>query len=219
MLTKTERTEVRRLPDRASYDRAAAYAVLDEGLVCHVGIVTDGQPYVIPTTYARDGDHLIVHGSPASRLLRTLKGGLEICVTVTLLDGLVLSRSAFHHSMNYRSVVVLGRAEPVTDPAAKRRALDRIVDHVVPGRLPDTRPPTEHELKTTLVLSLPLEEASLKIRSGPPIEDEADIESPMWGGVVPLALVPGVPVPDDLVAAGTAPPPYAVVYRRPSTGS
>ncbi len=211
----TDRTAFHRVPARGSYDRAVAYSILDEGLVCHVGIAPGGQPFVIPTTYARDGDRIVIHGSPASRLIRSLKGGVDVCVTVTLLDGLVLARSAFHHSMNYRSVVVLGRADPVLDPEAKRRALDLIVEHVVPGRTGDTRPPSEHELRSTLVLSLPLEEASVKVRTGPPIDDEADLGSSAWGGVIPLTLVPGPPEADELVPTGIGAPTYALDYRRP----
>jgi nitroimidazol reductase NimA-like FMN-containing flavoprotein (pyridoxamine 5'-phosphate oxidase superfamily) len=208
----TERTRVRRKPERASYDRSQAYAILDEGLVCHVGICTDDGPVVIPTTYARMGDHLLVHGSPASRLLRGLSGGIDVCVTVTLLDALVLARSAFHHSMNYRSVVVFGQAEAITDLDAKRAAMDVLVDHIVHGRARDTRAPTDKELKSTLVLSLPLDEVSVKVRTGGPIDDAEDMELDVWAGVVPLTIVAGAPIADDGVDEPV--PAYAQRYTR-----
>ena len=209
----TERTRVRRLPERASYDRDLAFAILDEALVCHVGICTDDGPVVIPTTFARMGEHLVIHGSPASRLLRTAGGGTDVCVTVTLVDGLVLARSAFHHSMNYRSVVVFGRAEPIVDLDAKRAALDVLVDHLVPGRGQDARGPTEKELRSTLVLSLPLREVSVKQRTGGPKDDEDDLALDVWAGVVPLTITPGEPHPEDGVER--AAPQYATHYRRP----
>jgi hypothetical protein len=202
----TPRTTVRRLPDRASYERDAANAILDEALVCHVGFALDGQPFVIPTTFGREGDELFLHGSAASRMLRSLRGGLPVCVTVTLLDGLVLARSSFHHSMNYRSVVVLGTAEQVTDEAAKRAALDVIVEHVLPGRVVEVRAPTDVELKGTMVLRVPLEEASVKVRTGPPVDDEDDLTPPSWGGVLPLRLTAGEPRPDEFTPAGFAHP-------------
>jgi nitroimidazol reductase NimA-like FMN-containing flavoprotein (pyridoxamine 5'-phosphate oxidase superfamily) len=208
----TERTRVRRKPERGSYEREQAYSILDEGLVCHVGICTDAGPVVIPTTYARMGDHLLVHGSPASRLLRGLSHGIDVCVTVTLLDALVLARSAFHHSMNYRSVVVFGRAHTLEDLDAKRAAMDVLVDHIVHGRARDTRGPSDKELKATLVLSLPLDEVSVKIRTGGPIDDAEDMESPVWAGVVPLTVVPGAPVADDGVDVPA--PTYAQRYTR-----
>ena len=212
-ITPTDRTRVRRLPERASYDRDLAYSILDEALVCHVGVATERGPVVIPTTYARMGDHLVIHGSPASRLLRTTRDGLDVCVTVTLLDGLVLARSAFHHSMNYRSVVVFGRAEAITDPDAKRAALDVLVEHIVPGRAGDARGPNDKELTGTLVLSLPLDELSVKVRSGGPKDDAEDHELAVWAGVLPLTPVPGTPVADDGVTAPV--PAYVTRYRRP----
>lgn len=202
----TERTRVRRLPKRASYEAETIYAILDEGLVCHVGFAVDGQPYVIPTTYARIGDQLYVHGSAASRMLRTLAGAVPVCVTVTLLDGLVLARSAFHHSMNYRSVVVLGTATEVVDPTERLAALEAIVEHMRPGRWNDVRPPSEPELHATAVLRLPLAEASAKIRTGPPIDDDADLTRGCWAGEIPLRLTPQTPVPDPQLAAGIALP-------------
>jgi nitroimidazol reductase NimA-like FMN-containing flavoprotein (pyridoxamine 5'-phosphate oxidase superfamily) len=198
--TPTDRTRLHRLPKRGSYDRAQVYGILDEGKVCHVGFSLDGQPYVVPTGYARFGDEIFIHGSAASRMLRALGDGLDVCVTVTLVDGLVLSRSAFHHSMNYRSVVILGRARVVADPIEKMMALRCFTNHVVPGRWEEVRQPTEQELKGTTVLVLPLQEVSAKIRTGGPVEDEGDIARPVWAGVVPLRTVAGDPIPaPDLV--------------------
>jgi nitroimidazol reductase NimA-like FMN-containing flavoprotein (pyridoxamine 5'-phosphate oxidase superfamily) len=202
----SERTRVRRRPARGAYDREVIDAILDEGLVCHVGFVHDGQPYVVPTTYARVGDLLYVHGAAASRMLRVLAEGVPVCVTVTLLDGLVLARSAFHHSMNYRSVVVLGVAAEVIDEAERLRALRAIVEHVVPGRWPVVRPPTSQELRATSVLRLPLAEASAKIRTGGPLDDAEDLARPVWAGHVPLRLVPLAPVADAGVPADATPP-------------
>src|SRR4051795_9790463 len=173
--TPTERTSVRRLGKRGVYDKAQVYAILDEGFVCHVGFALDGQPYVIPTGYARLGDEIFIHGSAASRMLHALGDGIDVCVTVTLVDGMVFSRSAFHHSMNYRSVVILGRARVLADPMEKMIALRRFTNHILPGRFEEVRPPSDAELKATTVLALPLEEVSAKIRNGPPVEDEADI--------------------------------------------
>ena len=213
-LQATPRTTLRRLPKRGLFDRAGVNAILDEGLVCHVGFAVDGQPYVIPTTYARQGDRLAIHGSAASRMLRTLGGGVPLCVTVTLLDGLVLARSAFHHSMNYRSVVVLGTAVEVTDPAEKAAALDAIVEHVMRGRAAQVRPPNPVEMKGTSVLTLPIDEASAKVRTGPPIDDEEDYALTCWAGVLPLALVPGAPVADPRLPAGVPAPENVTAYRR-----
>jgi nitroimidazol reductase NimA-like FMN-containing flavoprotein (pyridoxamine 5'-phosphate oxidase superfamily) len=204
----TDRTRVRRLAKRGHYDRETIYAILDEALICHVGFVVApegapdgaGAPVVIPTIHWREGDTLYVHGSAASRMLRSLKGGVDACVTVTLVDGLVLARSAFHHSMNYRSVVVFGKAREVTGEE-KGRALEGLVEHVVRGRSRDARPPNESELKQTLVLALPLEEASAKIRTGGPVDDEEDYAMPIWAGVVPLKLTPGEPIADVGVTA------------------
>ena len=195
-LTPTPRTRVRRLPSRASYDRATVHAILDEALVCHVGFVHEGQPFVLPTTYARVGDALYLHGAAASRMLRGLRAGIPVCVTVTLLDGLVLARSAFHHSMNYRSVVILGVATEVSEAAERRRALEAIVEHVNPGRWAQVRPPNDRELKATMVLALPIVEVSAKVRSGPPLDDAEDIGWPCWAGHVPLRLTALAPVPD-----------------------
>ena len=212
---QTPRTTVKRLPKRGVYDRATVYAILDEGLVCHVGFVFDGQPYVIPTGYCRVGDVLYIHGSAASRMLKTLSAGVPVCVTVTLLDGLVLARSAFHHSMNYRSAVVIGNARLVADAAEKAAALTAIVEHIVPGRNADARAPNASELGATSVLALPIEEASAKVRGGPPLDDAEDMALNVWSGVVPLRLEPQAPVADPTLAPGIAVPAYAREYRRP----
>ena len=195
----TGRTEVRRLAKRGVYDKAQIHAILDEGYLCHVGFVVEGQPYVIPTGYARSGDRIYIHGSAASRMLRTLDQGVDLCVTVTLVDGFVLARSAFHHSMNYRSVVVLGKARPVTDPNEKWNALRSFTNHIVPGRWEEVRQPTEQELKATSVLALALDEVSAKVRTGPPIDDEEDYAFPVWAGVVPIRSQVDQPIPDARV--------------------
>jgi len=178
----TARTKVKRHPERGDYERETIDAILDEGLICHLGFVVDGQPFVIPTIHARDQDTLYIHGSPGSRMLRTAKEGVDVCVTVTLLDALVLARSVYNHSMNYRSVVVLGRAVELTDREEKLRAMQRVVEHIIPGRWEDARQPSAAEIKGTTILALPLAEASAKIRSGPPIDDEADLTLPVWAG-------------------------------------
>jgi nitroimidazol reductase NimA-like FMN-containing flavoprotein (pyridoxamine 5'-phosphate oxidase superfamily) len=198
----SERATVRRLPERGRYDRADIDAILDEALICHLGLVDpEGRPFVIPTIHARVGDVLYVHGSPASRALRAGATGVEVCVTVTLLDGLVLARSAFHHSMNYRSVVVYGTAAKVDDPAEKVAALEAVVEHVLAGRSAGCRAPTEKEVKGTLVLRVPLDEASAKVRTGGPNDDEDDLALPVWAGHVPLRLVPGEPIAADGITA------------------
>jgi len=210
----TGRTTIKRLPKRAAYDRETVYAILDEGFVCHVGFAVDGTPYVIPTGYGRDGDQLYIHGSAASRMLRTLEQGIQVCVTVTLLDGLVLARSAFHHSMNYRSVVVFGVASVVREDEEKLKALVAFSEQVIPGRWDEVRQPDENELKATLVLKLPLSEASAKVRTGPPIDDEPDYALPVWAGELPLHLEAGAPVADPRLPKGIEPPDYALRYRR-----
>jgi len=199
------RAQVRRLPERGAYDRQTIYAILDEGLVCHVGFASEGQPYVIPMNYGRDGDRLFLHGSAASRLMRGLEAGSPACLTVTLLDGLVLARSAFHHSMNFRSVVLFGVATPVVDPEGKTAALRAISEHLLPGRWDSVRPPNARELAATTVLEVPLGEASAKVRTGPPRDDPEDLAMPVWAGVLPLALTPGEPVPDGLGAGAEVP--------------
>jgi len=210
----TARTRVVREPQRGVYDRETAYAILDEGFICHVGFVADGQPFVIPTGYGRVGDNLYIHGSAASRMLRNLDRGVPVCATVTLLDGLVLARSIFNHSMNYRSVVVLGTAVAVTDPVEKLEALRQLSEHIVPGRWTDVRAPNEQELKATLVLRLPITEFSSKVRQGPPIDDEEDYSFPTWAGVVPLDVVAGEAVDDSRLLAGQTVPSYARSYSR-----
>jgi uncharacterized protein len=212
--TPTKRTKVQRLPDRGKYDRETVFAILDEGFVCHVGFVVDGQPFVIPTNYGRVDETLYLHGSSASRMLRTIADGVQVCVTVTLVDGLVLARSAFHHSVNYRSLVMLGRAMPVASADEKMRALAAFTDHVVPGRWDDVRQPTESELKATSVLAMPLEEVSAKVRVGPPKDDDADYTLPIWAGVLPLLVVAGAPISDPRLIAGLEPPAYLRNYSR-----
>jgi len=214
-LAPTERTTLKRLPKRGTYDRAEMHRILDEALICHVGFMSGTTPVVIPTAYGRDGDTLLLHGSAAGRMLRTVAGGVDVCVTVTLVDGLVLARSAFHHSVNYRSVVVFGRASVVDDLEGKVAALRAITEHIVPARWPDVREPLPRELKGTLVLALPLEEASVKIRTGPPIDDEEDYARPTWAGELPLRIVPQPPVADARVLAGVEVPEYVTSYRRP----
>jgi nitroimidazol reductase NimA-like FMN-containing flavoprotein (pyridoxamine 5'-phosphate oxidase superfamily) len=201
----TERTTVHRLAKRGVYDKTQVYGILDEGFICHVGFAIDGQPYVIPTGYARLGDEIFLHGSAAGRMLRALGDGLDVCVTVTLVDGFVLSRSAFHHSINYRSVVMMGRARVLADPMEKMIAMRCFTNHILPGRWEEVRTPSDHELKSTLVLALPLEEVSAKVRRGPPVEDEGDIDRPTWAGVVPLQARLGEPVPMDDLVAGVLP--------------
>jgi len=210
----TDRTKLKRLPKRGHFDRETVYGILDEGFICHVGFVVDGQPFVIPTGYARVDDKLYIHGSQASRMLRSLAGGLDACVTVTIVDGLVLARSAFHHSMNYRSVLVFGRATLVDEPNEKYDALVALSEHIVRGRWADVREPNEQEMKQTTVLCLPMEEASAKIRTGPPLDDEEDYALPMWAGVVPLKLVAGEPINDPRLSAEIPVPEYAAHYKR-----
>jgi len=204
-LPVTERTRLRRLPKRGSFDRGDVYRILDEAFVCHVAFVVDGQPYAIPTGYVRVGDAVYFHGSAASRMVRTLASGIDVCLTVTLIDGLVLARSAFHHSMNYRSVVILGKARFVDDRAEKAAALRAFTNHIVPDRWDALRPVTDQELAATSVLAIPIEEASAKVRTGPPVDDEEDLAWPVWAGVIPLTLERGTPMPDSHVPHGMAP--------------
>ncbi|HET9803730.1 MAG TPA: pyridoxamine 5'-phosphate oxidase family protein [Candidatus Acidoferrum sp.] len=212
--TATERTQVKRLPKRGKYDAETVYKILDEGFVCHVGFVADGQPFVIPTNYGRVGDTLYLHGSAASRMLRTLSAGIPVCVTVTLVDGLVLARSAFHHSVNYRSVVILGTATLVDELTEKMEALRLFTEHIMKGRWDEIRWPNEQEMKGTLVLSLPLEEVSAKVRVGGPVDDEEDYALPVWAGVLPLAQTKGTPIPDERLKSGTPVPEYMANYKR-----
>jgi nitroimidazol reductase NimA-like FMN-containing flavoprotein (pyridoxamine 5'-phosphate oxidase superfamily) len=210
----TPRTRVVREPERGVYDRATAYQILDEGFICHVGFVVDGQPYVIPTSYGRQGDGLYIHGSAASRMLKRADEGIPVCVTVTLLDGLVLARSLFNHSMNYRSVVVLGTATSVNDTAEKLAALRILSDHILSGRWEEARQPNEKEVKATLVMRVPIEEFSSKVRQGPAIDDEADYSFPVWAGVLPLNSVPGDPIRDLRLDASIELPEYVSQYSR-----
>ena len=209
----TERSELRRLPKRGSHESAVIHQILDAGFLAHVGFCVEGQPFVIPTLYGRDGDKLYLHGSAASRMLKQLDSGAPVCVTVTLIDGLVLARSAFHHSMNYRSVMAFGMARKVDDPARQVEALRIIAEHLMAGRWNDVRSPSENELKVTAVLEFEIEEASAKVRTGPPLDDDADYELPIWAGVLPLALTPQPVVPDARLAGDLQTPEYVLRYR------
>ena len=213
-ISQTERTRLRRLPKRGVFDRETINAILDEAFVCHIGFVADGQPYVIPTGFGRDVDQLYIHGSSASRMLRTLSTGVDVCFTATLLGALVLARSAFHHSVNYRSVVVLGTATLVEGSEEKNRALEIITNHIVPGRWDDVRWPNELELKATSVLKLPIKEASAKIRTGHPIDDEEDYKMNIWAGLLPVELKAGDPIDDDRLDNGAVPPNNVTNYTR-----
>lgn len=210
----TERTQVKRLPKRANYDRETVFNILDSSFVCHVGFNVEGQPYVIPTNYGRSGETIYLHGSAASRMLRTLSGGVPVCVTVTHLDGIVLARSAFHHSVNYRSVVVLGKARLVEDPEEKMEALRIFTEHVMKGRWEEIRWPNEQEMKATTVLAVPIEEVSAKVRTGGPIDDEEDYALPVWAGVLPLEVVPKEPVADEKRRSEPEVPGYIRKYGR-----
>lgn len=215
-LKKTDRVTVRRIQERGHYDRDIVYQILDEGVVCHVGFVVDGQPYVIPTSYARLGDRLVLHGSRASRMLRLLEQRVPACVTVTLLDGMVLARSAFNHSMNYRSVVVLGETEPLLDLEDKRAALEAVVEHLVPGRSQHARGPSDQEIEATTVATLEISEASAKIRTGPPDDLDKDMDLPVWAGVIPYRLVAGPATSAPDLSGDIEMPDYAKSYKRPS---
>jgi uncharacterized protein len=211
--TSTPRTRVKRLNKRAVYDKAQVHAILDEGYLCHVGFVRDGQPFVIPTLYARAEEMLYIHGSGVSRMLNTLAEGVEVCVTVTLVDAYVLARSAFHHSMNYRSVVILGRAHLLEERQEMLRALEAITEHVVPGRWSEVRAPNELEMRQTAVLALPLQEVSAKVRMGPPVDDEEDYALPIWAGVVPICSTLAEPLADGRVPPGIEAPPLSRLVR------
>ena len=210
----SERVRLRRKRERGSYERATIDAILDEGLIAHLGIVEDGRPFVIPTLHARDGDVVYCHGSSASRTLRALGAGLPVCLTVSLIDGLVLARSAMHHSANYRSAVLLGTARLVDDPDERLHAFRTVVERIVPGRWPEVRAPSEKESRATAVLALPIEEASAKVRTGGPVDDEEDYALPAWAGVIPLSLRAGEPEPDERLAPGIPVPAYASGYGR-----
>jgi uncharacterized protein len=214
-IPQTERTTLKRLPKRGSFDREVINAILDEGFVCHVGFIADGKPVVIPTGYARLDENLIIHGSQASRMLRALGKGIDVCVTVTLIDGFVLARSAFHHSMNYRSVVVFGRAEVVDVREEKFAALRALSEHMIPGRWDYVREPNEQELQQTTVLSVPLNEASAKIRTGQPIDDDEDYDLPIWAGIVPLRMSAEAAIADPLMRMAVDVPAHVLSYRKP----
>jgi uncharacterized protein len=200
---QTERTRVRRHADRGVYDATQVHRILDEGYICHVGFVVDAQPFVIPTAYGRAGDRMYIHGAAASRMLRSLEPGIDVCVTVTLVDGFVLARSAFNHSLNYRSVVIFGTAQLVSEPGEKKEALRCLTNHLVPGRWEEVRQPSAKEMQATTVLAIPINEASAKIRSGPPVDNKDDYPLAVWAGVVPVRTQPGEPVPDAHVLPGT----------------
>lgn len=211
-ITPTERTKVRRLPARGNYDAAFIESVIDEALFCHVGFAIDGRPWVVPTIHARIDDRLYLHGAVANHMLGSLADGIEACVTITIVDALVLARSAFHHSMNYRSVMLFGIARRVDDADEKNAALGALVEHVVPGRSAEARPPSAKELRTTQVLRMTIDEASAKVRTGGPIDDEEDLDLPVWAGQLPVATTFGSPLPDT---TGLALPDYVNGYRRP----
>jgi uncharacterized protein len=211
----TERTTVRRLPARGAYDRAVVHKILDEALICHLGFVVDGQPFVIPTIHVRIGETIYVHGSPASRMLRTLEQGVPACVTVTHVDGLVLARSAFHHSMNYRSAMIFGTASVMDDPAKKFEVLHGLTNHLIRGRWEEIRQPSPEELRRTLLLAIPIDEASAKVRIGPPLDEDEDYALPAWAGVLPFRLTAAQPIPDPRLAPETVVPSYAAKYNGP----
>ncbi len=208
----TKRTELRRIPDRGSHDWATIYQILDAGFLAQVGFCLGGQPFVIPTLYGRDGERLYFHGSAASRMLRELETGVAACVTVTLVDGLVLSRSAFDHSMNYRSIVAFGTARKIADPEQKVKSLRVISEHLIAGRWAEVRGPSEQELKATTVLEFSIDEASSKVRNGPPLDDESDYGLPVWAGVLPLEMKSRPPIPDDKLVEGITLPDYVRRY-------
>jgi uncharacterized protein len=211
---QTPRTRVFRKPGRGSYDRELVHSILDEALVCHLGFVQDGQPFVIPTIHAREGERLFLHGAVGNRTLRALADGGSCCVTVTLVDGLVLARAALHHSLNYRSVMVLGTAREVTDSAEKQRALRAVVEHIAPDRSDEVRGPDETDLRSTKVLSMEIEEASAKVRTGPPLDEEGDLDLPYWAGVLPLTSGTGKPIPAPDLTGDPPVPEHVTTWRR-----
>lgn len=213
-IAPTKRTKLKRIPKRGAFDRETIYKILDEAFICHVGFAVENQPFVIPTAYGRSGDTLYLHGSAASRMMRELARGIEVCVTITLLDGLVLARSAFHHSVNYRSVVVFGTAEIVTDEAEKAEALRLFTEHIIPNRWNEIREPDAKELKATTVLRLSIKEASAKIRFGDPVDDEADYELDVWAGVIPLRVAADEPIADAKLKKEISIPEHVSNYRR-----
>ena len=214
-LEPTARTRVRRQPQRGVYDREQIHAILDEGFVCHLAFAQDGQPHLIPTIYGRLGDTVYVHGAVANRALRALADGGDACLSVTLVDGLVLGRSAFHTSVNYRSAILYGQAREVSDPVEKSEAFRVMLEHAIPGRWKDVRTPSRAEIQRTIVLALPIDEASAKVRTGPPVDEEEDYELGCWAGVIPLRETAGAPIDDPRLEPGITPPSYASAYRRP----
>lgn len=212
--TPTPRTQVKRAPKRANYDKETAYNIIDEALYCHVGFVANQHPMVIPTIHVRIDNQLYIHGSTASRMIRTLQSGVPVCITITLLDGLVLARSAYHHSMNYRSVVILGTMSTITDPTQKSNIFNAFVEHVAPNRSQTVRPPNTQEKKATSIMAIDLNEVSAKIRTGPPIDDEPDYQLSVWAGVVPLSLQATAPIPDDRLMPNTSCPENIQHYQR-----
>ncbi|MEK7722926.1 MAG: pyridoxamine 5'-phosphate oxidase family protein [Acidobacteriota bacterium] len=213
-INQTQRTKLKRLPKRGNFDREMVYKILDEAFICHIGFSVDGQTFVIPTAYGRKGDTLFVHGSAASRMMREMSKGIDVCITVTLVDGLVLARSAFHHSINYRSVVIFGKAEIVTEEAEKNEALFAFTEHLIKGRWADVREPNSKELKGTTVLKLEINEASAKMRTGNPIDDEKDMNLDCWAGLIPLKIQAENPIDDSLLKDGIEVPDYALNYER-----
>lgn len=216
--TKTTRNWIKRLPKRGHYDRQTVYRILDEALICHIGFVEGGQPYVIPINFARMGDTIVLHGAKASRLLKHIEAGHPICVEATIVDGLVLARSVFHHSVNYRSVVLFGKGRLVEEEGEKLAALRAVVEHLIPGRWEEARLPNRKELRATHVVSIPIDEASAKVRVGPAADDPEDLSRPVWAGILPLAETPLAPNPDDLQPAGITLPDYIAGYTRKREG-
>jgi nitroimidazol reductase NimA-like FMN-containing flavoprotein (pyridoxamine 5'-phosphate oxidase superfamily) len=216
--TKTTRNRIQRLPKRGHYDRETIHRILDEALICHVGFAEQGQPYVIPINFARVGDSIVLHGAKASRLLRHIEAGQPVCVEATIVDGLVLARSVFNHSVNYRSVVVFGKGRLVEDEQEKLAALRAVTEHLIPGRWGEARQPNRKELNATRVVSIPIEEASAKVRVGPPVDDPEDMSRPVWAGILPLAETALAPVPDELQATEVPLPGYIARYSRKREG-
>ena len=212
--TKTDRNSIKRLPKRGHYDRQTIYQILDEALICHVGFMVDGQPYVIPTNFARIDDTIVLHGAKASRLLKHVEAGHPVCIEATIVDGLVLARAVFHHSLNYRSVVVFGTGRLVTDAREKLRALEAVTEHLIPGRWQEARLPNQKELNATSVVSIRMDEASAKVRVGPPVDEEEDYTLPVWAGVLPLHETPLAPLRDELQPEEVPLPEYVAGYSR-----
>ncbi len=212
---RTGRNRVKRLPQRAQYDKSVIYRIIDEALICHVGFVENNQPFVIPTIHGRVDDNIVLHGSRVSRLLKHIESGNEVCIAITILDGLVLARSVFHHSMNYRSVVLFGKGRAIEDKKEKLAALESITDHIVAGRWRDARQPNRKELNATTVVMVPIEDASAKVRTGPPNDDLEDYELPIWAGILPIRQQAGAPINDPQVREDMAIPGYVTDYTRP----